>query len=144
VPGDRPVGLRRRQRRHARRLGGAGRGALVVLREHPLDGHDVRAVLAEQRRHRGVQLQEAQLEIELGHRPDHADPQSGGPGTGTPVHHTPSAPGEARVDAEHPHGASCRQPNWCSTHANRSAPGGGHNTRCVQAVIFSMTSSDTS
>ena len=37
----------------------------------------------------------------------HADRD--GPGAGAAVDHAPPAPGQARVDAEHPHDASCRR-----------------------------------
>src|SRR3712207_7856758 len=49
--------------------------SLVVLGEDPLDRHDVGTVLAQQRGDGGVQLQQPQLEVELGsgaHHP-HAD-----------------------------------------------------------------------
>ena len=119
VPGDRPVGLGGGERGDPGGLRGAHGRALVVLGEDPLDRHDVRPVLAQQRGHGGVQLQQAQLQVELGHRADHADADRGGPGAGAPVDHAPPAPGEARVDAEHPHEVPPSQPNACSTEANR-------------------------
>ena len=91
------------QHRDRRGLRGAHHGADVVLAEDPLDGDRVRAVLGDQRGQRAVEGSSrcGQVGVRVG--ADHVDrDQPAGP-AGHTLDHADAAPGQPRVDAEHPH-----------------------------------------
>src|SRR3712207_6965310 len=60
------------------------------------DRHSIGTVLTQQRRDGRVHLEQAQLEVEVGRAAHHAHAERRGPGAGTALHHTPSAPGQDR------------------------------------------------
>jgi hypothetical protein len=110
VEHDRQVPARGEQRDHPAGLGGAHRGADVVLAEHPLDRHHVRLVVVQPAFHLVGQPQQADRQVVLGRRAHHADRDRPHAAPGPPVHHAEAAPGEPRVDAEHPHRPTSSRP----------------------------------
>ena len=101
---DRQPGPRGEQRDHPAGLRGAHHGAHVALAEHPLDGHHVRPVplRSTPRRRSPISAQPA-LDRQVGRGAHDVDGHAADRPAAAAVDHAEAAPGQPRVDAEHPH-----------------------------------------
>src|SRR5262245_7709128 len=107
-------------------LRGAHDGAHVVLAEHPLDGHRVRPVPADERGQRGLQVQQPVCQVVGRVTRDHLEGDEGAGAAGNAVDHADPAPGQTRVDAEHPHTAlPTAEPYACSDPIEPAYPNHG-------------------
>jgi hypothetical protein len=104
VQSDRESAGGRSVQGHPARLRGAHDRAEVVLREDPLDRYGRRRELLEQRGDTRADREQPLLELEVGRSADDPDVHECRRAVGRDIHDPHTAPGEARVDAEHANG----------------------------------------